>query len=223
VILVWTGLNVAWAITTNDGMEAVLAPSFFWLLAFVPLVIYWYKTRSKSDSRSFSIRGLIAHEDGSNGVSGLARLASVILVVVGWPLTLIGLLLLGLGLYGVATTRTCSDCLATAPDPGQCFECGVGRAYAVFSTVIGLIGLVFGFVQVWAGSRAWRGDDFGRVLGSIVGTVGALLGWWLFQDANPHWRVAGREPWLAMLLVYGFVALVFIVRWKSRARTTLSD
>jgi hypothetical protein len=205
-ISIWTGLTAAWGIALNRT-EVLPALSLVWLMGFVPLVIYWYRTRYKSTQ---GVNGL---DDGSHDLTGLARLASVVLVVLGFALTLVGLFLFGLGLYGLAAIRPVP--------PGCTFECG-GNAWAGLFAFIGFVAMGLGFFQVWAGSRAWQGDDLGRILAGTCGALGALLGWWAYQEGNPHWTVAGREPWLAILFVYGFVGVVFAVRWRSRARTTLS-
>ena len=147
-------------------------------------------------------------------MTDLAKIASVILVILGVPLTLLGLLFGGLGLSGVASR------VGRAPG----FESGVGEAYAWFFTWLGLLALVLGFVEVWAGSRAWEGKGRGRVLGIVYGVVGSLVGLLglRFDEGGllggPRFGF-GVGFWIATVLLYGFVALALVFRWKTPATT----
>lgn len=138
------------------------------------------------------------------GVTGLAKLGSVVLILFGLLFGLAGaLLILAAGLI--------RDALGSqAAEFGDVF---VGLA-AFFGIVI--LGLMF--LQILAGIFAWRGSGFARFIGVIYGLLLGLL--FLAGLSGSTQAPAGDTnsliPTLVFAIGYLYVAVVFIFRFRSR-------
>jgi hypothetical protein len=140
----------------------------------------------------------VATAPAAGRVTGLAKIASGILIFFGILFTLLGLLAVGGGaLFGAAGS-------------GSDFESLAGAFGAVIAA-LGVIVLVIGIVEILAGIGAWRGSSAGRIVGIVYGVLGALGGLGGLQsDSGPTGGVIA-------LLLYGFVAVVLLFRWKEPA------
>ena len=96
---------------------------------------------------------------------------------------------------------------------------GFGDVVGGAVAVIGIIVLVIGIVQILGGVGAWRGSEWGRVIGLIYGVLGFLLGLAAAAGARNAAVVtgSGAAAGLVIILIYGFIAVVLAIRWKVSA------
>lgn len=132
-------------------------------------------------------------------VTGLAKIAAGILIVVGLLITVLGVLLVGggalLGTYGQSDL------------PGL-----AGPFGAIFAG-IGVVVIVLGVIELLAGIGSWRGSGAGRVVGIIYGVLGALGGISGLSSSNS----GGSLGSIITLVLFGYVAVVLLFRWKAPA------
>ena len=151
-------------------------------------------------------------QQSRGGVTGLAKLGALVLVLFGLFWSLIGAALLVAG--GLATSIL-EQMDLEGMDQGQLGDI-LGGAIAGFGIVILLIAIV----EVLVGIFAWRGSGFARMLGILYGlgfggiTLLAALG--SSQSAEVS-AAGGGVATLAIAIAYLYVALVFIVRYRARA------
>jgi hypothetical protein len=132
-------------------------------------------------------------------VTGLAKIAAVILIVLGTIVTLAGVLVLAGGAFiGTASSQTELPYLAGA----------VGGILAFFGIVIAGIGII----EVLAGIGAWRGSGAGRITGIVLSVLFVLFGLLGLGNSGDN-----SSPLFSLLIVllYGFVAAALAFRWKT--------
>ena len=136
-------------------------------------------------------------------VTGLAKIAAGILIVVGLFITLAGLVLVGGGaLIGSA---------GQSDFPGLAGP--LGALAAGFLAGIGAVVIVLGVVGFLAGIGSWRGSGAGRVVGIIYGVLGALSGVSGLSSSDS----GGSLGSVIVLVLFGYVAVVLLFRWKAPA------
>jgi hypothetical protein len=141
----------------------------------------------------------------SGQVTGLARVAGIILIVLGALTTLGGVILLASGAFlGAASSQTDVPFFAGA----------VGGLVFFFGVIVAGLGVI----QILAGIGARRGSGAARITGIVVGVLFAYFGLVGLVGAGDG-NSGDSSPLvaLAILLLYGFVALVLAFRWKSRS------
>ena len=68
---------------------------------------------------------------------------------------------------------------------------------------LGWVLIILGIVQLTAGFSLWSGNAYGRVIGIIAGSVGAIGALFSIGGANPWWSLAVFA--LCVYVVYGIV------------------
>ena len=132
-------------------------------------------------------------------VTGLAKAAAVILMVLGAIVTVAGLLVLAGGAFiGTASNQTELPYLAGA----------VGGFLAFFGIVIAGIGII----EVLAGIGAWRGSGAGRITGIVLSVLFLLFGLLGLGNSGDN---SSPLVSLVIVLLYGFVAAALAFRWKT--------
>jgi hypothetical protein len=130
-------------------------------------------------------------------VTGLAKIASGILIVVGLLITVFGLLLVGggalLGTYGQSDLP------------------GLAGPFGALFAGIGVVVIILGVIEVLAGIGSWRGSGAGRVVGIIYGVLGALGGISGLSSGDS----GGSLGSIVTLVLFGYVAVVLLFRWKA--------
>lgn len=132
-------------------------------------------------------------------VTGLAKIAAAILIVVGLLITLFGVLLVGggalLGTYGQSDLP------------------GLAGPFGALFAAAGVIVIVIGVIEVLAGIGSWRGSGAGRVVGIIYGVLGALGGISGLSSGDSGTSLGS----IITLVLFGYVAVVLLFRWKASA------
>ena len=125
-------------------------------------------------------------------VTGLAKIAAGILIVVGLLIVGGGALL---GTYGQSDLP------------------GLAGPFGALFAGIGVVVVVLGVIEVLAGIGSWRGSGAGRVVGIIYGVLGALGGVSGLSSGDS----GGSLGSLITLVLFGYVAVVLLFRWKAPA------
>ena len=98
---------------------------------------------------------------------------------------------------------------------------GLGDLLGGAAVALGIAVLVIGLVEILGGVGAWRGSEWGRVIGLIVGVLGFLFGLATAagaRNANTATTTANSfGVGLVALFIYGFIAIVLAIRWKVSA------
>jgi hypothetical protein len=143
------------------------------------------------------------------GVTGLAKLGSLILIIFGLLFTLAGAVLLVIGREFETATI----------DPGlEQYRDLVGG----LASGIGIVILVVAIIEILIGIFAWRGSGFARFIGIIYGILFGLVGLAGIAGAgtttNPPTTTGSNSivPAAIIAVAYLYVAAVFIFRYRSR-------
>ena len=146
------------------------------------------------------------------GVTGLAKLGALVLFLFGLLFTLIGVLLLVAGAF---ITTLVADADIEGLSQGQLGDL-LGAGIAIAAVII----LVIAILEMLVGVFAWRGSGFARVMGILYGLffggftlLGSVGGTRSADVATAN----GQILTIVIGALYLFIAIVFIVRYRSRA------
>jgi hypothetical protein len=137
-------------------------------------------------------------------ITGLARLAAVILLLFGVWFAILGALT-----------------ILAALDPSGFMGRQIGDAFGAVArgtvVFVGIGVLLVAIVEIAAAIGIWRGAGWGRVLGSVYAIVFALgSAGVLVLTHGPS--TGSMALAVGILIAYIFVALVLAVRWRNRSR-----
>jgi hypothetical protein len=144
------------------------------------------------------------------GVTGLAKLGALILIIFGILFALAGAVLLVVGREFETATI----------DPGlEQYRDLFGRLAAGLGIVI----LAIAIVEIIVGIFAWRGSGFARFIGIIYGIIFGLLGLAGIAGSGttqpgttPGTTTSSIVPAVIVAVAYLYVAVVFIFRFRRR-------
>ena len=155
------------------------------------------------------------------GVTGLAKLGALVLILFGLFWTLVGGALL---LVGRALTDTdIPELQQTIIVNGEVIS--YAELAVNIAAGIGVVILVLAVLEVLVGIFAWRGSGFARFIGTLYALIFgiplllAALGGSGSRDVGGATTntTSGVVVLLVLAIAYLYVAIVFIFRWRSRS------
>lgn len=143
-------------------------------------------------------------------VTGLAKLGGLLLLLIGLLWAVVG----GAFIAGGALLKGVLD-VNSLP--------GFGDAFGGALAVIGIVLLVFAIVEILGGIGGLMGRDWARWIGVIYALIFGSFSLLILvsgsraSDVSDSGAVGALVFFLAHVIAYAYVLIIFIARWRGRA------